>query len=345
MALGFLDNSIIKNLRKDNGSFNPPMITFILKKIEKYEIFDFLLTDKLFLEIIHEGQLRNKIVRGHKELIVKKQVELFNQIITLAEYITFFDDFFNKQFRQKLPQSCLYNLTIDILHVCPFAPEFQSFQEDVLAMASNLANDQQAYDYFIKSLVADSVIRYSTSLINSKAKQSSVINIGDIFSILLKAYNSVELLRHEMLPFMTELKYSLDQDREFLKSVKSKQNKGRLLRIEDDFVDSELAPFFVYGARVENGNYPVIVITGDKNKEEIRERLDYYAAGILKVSNQQLFYSDYFKLASCDGKVIIVDCETYQTVSVSIHEVFNSTKTSLGPRVEHEDEEGEDKAF
>lgn len=276
----YLDNSILSELRLKSKE-QIERITFILKNFKKRGIVakNFILTDKLFLEIIGHGNCRKNIVNeeSNKAFLIKEKDKFVIQCTSQENIKNYYDilkDFFNCEIKKSLPQNSIYAVTLESFKKNCFIDPLHCFEQKIIQYSMYITNNSEGYDAFISTLAEDSIIRY---LLLDTANKSDENSLREILNFLLIKYDKT--LHENLLLFMAGI-------RMHLKASKKYKDQSNLIRIKDDFADSEAPYLAFYGKKINEKLCPITVITYEKI-ETIKKRLDFYFVAILEIAKNK----------------------------------------------------------
>lgn len=279
------DNSVLVESRAlQNSSVCAEKIQFIEDAFKQLGIKAerALITDKLFIEIIGLGKIRENIedenagfFKEWKENIVRTLIGRDKACIkdVIDRYILALEHLFLVEFQAKLSQENTYSIAIDNTSKYEFISFFSPLKSKLLSYAQNLREKGTPYKTFIGTLVEDSVIRYLFDSIDIRQTKPKLYdNVFDFLNQCLRAlivkYRSAGVLGTNINLLMSVLKDNIEAQ------LKPGQKSQPLFRVYNDFADPELGYFPIYG-KMENGlHVPVTVVTKEP-RPRVEERLKY----------------------------------------------------------------------
>ena len=310
----FFDTSVLSEFRNGNTvlvcSKKIEFIDSVLKKFQ-LNIEDAFLTERLFVELIGKGKIRDLIIKNNKQQFAKERNKVFESINcnknerekVIISFINFLEHFFYSELKKHIPQESIYPTTINSLKKFCFTENFRSFEEKLLNYGKKLSNLKCEYEIFIKTLVEDSIVRHALDSIEIRqispkiyAKALDILN--QTLTMLMIKYRSSEILYSNINLLMSALKTHIDG------KLNHQEKSCPLLRVRDDFVDVELEHFPIRGIVQNDILTPVTVFTKEPEQTVI-ERLKYnfQAIGVKAsiIKSQELVL----------GRTIILDLDNY----------------------------------
>lgn len=288
------DNSVLAKFRTSSKKVISHSAVKLLNTIaEKHEI-DFkktFLTQKLFIELINQGKLRETLVKLNHDLIhaeKKKVLDLINAHPTilqsaLDEYLTFLENFFVDEFIKKLPRYSIIQETNKPLKNYKLSNLFVNLESQVKQYSKRLFKSESIYMELIMNLVEDSVIRFLLDIVNlreipKKNHDKAFDIVGYVVKSLLIKYSSKNILKSNLTLLASGLKYHIES------SKATKESISQLIRVKDDLLDCELPHYALFGKKIGNSTYPITVITAE-SEERVKERLKYCFQSIGTISS------------------------------------------------------------
>lgn len=324
--VSYLDNSVITQFKKQN---NDKIANCILSLFDKYNIQDFLITDKLFIEVIGQGQFRKNIEKKNKKEILLQKNKLKSKIDpkglvpqgVIEDAYNFLQILFNETIRQIFPQKSIYGIANTNLKKHSFHESYGLsiiIHNKIMEHAKTLSNDTKAYHNFISTLVTDSVIRYILDIVNPNEKPPKQYKqlILHLISYLLKKYASEDVLSDDIILIMSALKYFVETKHRPNKEIK------KLIRTEDDFADSEMAKLMFYGSEIDGTQHPITIFSCEP-LETIETRINNQKAAIIEIAKNN---STDLQCLKKDPRVILIG----QTIAIDTA-LLNYTIIDLEP--------------
>ncbi len=186
-------------------------------------------------------------------------------------------------------------MTKENLKKYPFARSFKKLELMVIKHASEISNSSERYKEFVATLVRDSVIRCALEMLDVhdvkrvkvKIINCSLMSLEKVYTQLLIKYVSLGVLSYELNLLMSGI-YVHGQAKFNTTPV------YKLLRVEDDFADSEHQYFVFYGNTIDGKRFPVTVMSTE-TPEKIQKRHEFYFSGVSAVNNNMRRYSQFLK--------------------------------------------------
>ena len=284
MRYFLFDNSVLTKYRVPEGVVIDSSKMILLKELNAKFNIDFkniVLTTKLFIELINQGQIRVSIEKNNRDLIDSQKEKVINSLdrdgnhyqSVIDSYIEFLEKLFNNEFEKHFPRHSIETKTRSCLKKYKFIPEFHDLESKIKKHSKNIFKLIHIYKKFILDLVEDSVIRFSLDAINMRRiaeddrdKAFEIINYT-VSSLMVKYYNG-DVLNSNLTLLASALKFHLES------SKTTRDGIPRLMRVKDDFADVELAYYAFYGIKVDGVLTPVTIFTSEP-EAIVFERLKY----------------------------------------------------------------------
>jgi|GEM_PF-5188663 hypothetical protein len=295
MIKAYIDTSVISELRKQ-GAHQKKKHKLIFDTLKKYSIIgkNCIITEKLFLELIYEGDIRKKVVNAHEAEIAAMQNNLYQSSCSeddIKNLVDSLEQFFDRELRARLSLQLIQEKTLETLEKHPIVYRFRMFSKKIREYASNIVSNKDRYDQFISNLVSDSVVRYA---LLGTLKRIDKATFTKILNHLLIKYST--MTKEHLLLYCVACKAKTDTDQK-------RKDQASLIRIKDDFADMEPQHFVFYGSNINGIHFPITFLTIEP-LEKIKNRMKYYLcvgiAGIAKESprlNTQLLL----------GRTLVID--------------------------------------
>ncbi len=324
----YLDNSVITKLRL-SSSYTKEQLSHRVSLIK--EIFQYfqispenlLITDKLFLEIIGQGQVRSNFLKENKQ--IKKCTDHINSVIQdakspekeiIKDLYNRLDILINRELYARLSQKKIFSISYKNLKKYPFHEEWTHLERKILRQAKNFTKNDSMYNHFIKELIVDSIIRLMSSSIQldnisreflSFAKEG----LNNIRNFLIVKYQNYGILHHNLILMQSQIRDEVIKTQKF-------NRKKLLLRKADDFADSDMPYLAFHGTTNNKILSPVTIITAEPIFT-VEEQLRYHIAGVGAIAHTK---PKWLKIIKKDprelmlGRTICVNFETqsYQAI-------------------------------
>ena len=303
---------------------------YILAVFDKYDIKkeDILITNKLFVEIIGEGQIKKQ---AYKDPTIRAKRKKLEKIISQQTFFSdnnakelckFLENNFKKSIKDIVPQSSIYSIAIKNLKKYRLHKSFKQFDKKVQVYAMDLERNTQLYNRFIFTVVCDAVISFILTMINfkniplqDKKKYKFAVDILQRFlhTVLLQ-YVPKGLLQHDLARVMAGLDFCISSHKERVKKV------DPILYPKDDIADSEHQSLAFYG----HEGASIIVFSGEPIKDIMR-RLRWYNTGIVTIVNSIKNPLLYFSLLGKHphdfnvGKIVVINYKKLKCVEINFN--------------------------
>jgi hypothetical protein len=302
----FLDNNIIGMLRSKTDTYN---IEFLeaFKSFYATNVFSKIyISNKLFLEIIHEGKIREKT---KKSLLKEERTKLFAQenigIQDIVHYYDYLEKFWTEVFKESLSLDQITLKADKVLKKYRFHQDALMVHQAVQDFVQELkCND--GYLKFIDCIVVDSVLRGFYELIKDNALNHKKISIEDSFKI--KAMKALQEKYKTKLLYYYKSEIFL-----FIVAMKWEVDSQAIIDTYADMVDTELYSIFFYGININNDYVPATILTKD-SKEKVIQRINYTLKSITEFIK---IYGDNFSINNI-GKLQVIDSDTLSFVNLTL---------------------------
>ncbi len=329
-----LDNGIITKLRIGQKGIKYEWVNIVSFVLKRYNVQYVLMTDKLFIEVIGQGDFRDEIQNKDKEQI-NAQKERFKDKVILGSFTkkdieelhSFYVDFFDRAIRAYFPRLSICEMVNKNLEEYPFHEAFHGIHHQVVEYAKAISDDLETYEKFISGLVRDSVIRYMLDITNfneisSKPFANADALLNEINDFLIVKYALKGLLSNDLILLISRLVYVEEVKGTRTEKVNKDGNKKikELIRPEDDSFDSEMAALTLYGDNMNGIRQPVTIFTCEPI-ETVEKRIHYTLEIIKRIPSLKLRYKNNLVVDPTRiliGRTIHIDIKSLNCTEISL---------------------------